>query len=1515
MARINRLRRSRSMTALLAMVVMTGVTGLTALTAPATMAAASSPGNPLPTYLNTRYSAEERAADLVSRMTLPEKVGQLSTNSAPAIPRLGVQQYTYWSEGQHGINTLGANQDNAGNGGPVKATSFPTNFASTMSWDPSLVYQETTAISDEARGFLDKSLFGTGQNNLGPSAGDYGSLTYWAPTVNMDRDPRWGRTDEAFGEDPYLVSTMAGAFVDGYQGNTMTGQSETGYLKVAATAKHYALNDEEDNRTGITSNVSDTDLRDYYTKQFAGLIENAHVSGLMTSYNAINGTPSVADTYTTNLLAQRTYGFDGYITSDCGAIGTTYLNYPSGHDWAPPGWTTDNNGATGVWTNTATGATMPSQAGGQAYALRAGTDLNCAGGENTLSNIEDAIKAGALSEGVINTDLVQLFTVRMQTGEFDPAGKNPYTKITKAQIQSPAHQALATEVADNSVVLLKNQAPAGSSSTSALLPLDPKTTNKIVVVGDLAGKVTLGDYSGDPSLQVDAAQGITAQLQAANPGAQVVYDACGTSTTTTKDAACSAATLADVKTADAVVVFVGTDSNVATEGTDRSSLAMPGDYDSLISQIHAVGNPRTVLAIQSDGPVTVDDVQGDFPSIIFSGYNGESQGTALADVLFGKQNPAGHLDFTWYADDSQLPAIDNYGLTPAETGSLGRTYMYFTGTPTYPFGYGLSYSSFRYSDVHAAPVANANGTVTVSLKVTNTGHTAGSTVAQVYASAQFQQSGVTFPKGQLVGFQRTNSLKPGQSQHITVNVPVAGLEIWDATTSKDVVHNGTYAFGVGGDSAHIAQSAAVKVTGSITPRVQTVTVQPDETGLQVGQSLDLTGKNPWIADDTTGTGSVPQGRDLSVTADNIVEAANNDGSIADLSKARVSYRSSDPRVASVNAKGLVTAVGDGTADITATVDGVSGTTPITVGHAVSVSAPALLQPGRTSTVTTTFTNTAKAGGGAARDVAITLDLPSGWTATATTPAQFGSVPAGTAVTTTWAVSVPTGAAGTFTLDADATLGGQHDSANYTQTAVPYSSLSAAFNNSAITSDSNRGCANLDGAGASYSEQALASVGVTPGAALVHDGLTFTWPSGGVCEADNVVAAGQTINVSGSGSTLGFLGTSAWGASSGTGTVTYTDGSTQPFTIGFGDWAHGTPPTGGDVAIRAPYGNQPGNQTGWQTTIEYFPVQLDPAKTMQSITLPPGNPQPSGGIPSLHIFAMSIKSDNLTITAPPTVDAGGTGSATTTLANPSSAALANVALALNLPSGWTATNTSPDTFDSVAAGATVATTWTVTAPTTQKPGPQVIGATETVGGTQAGLSGAATQVPYSSLTTGYNNVSITDDADHSPSGFNGGLDGGGNSFSAQALAAAGLSPGSTFTFDGTVFTWPNAAAGTPDNIEADGRAFDVTGSGTTLGLLGAAANGTSSGTITVTYTDGTSQQFTIGFGDWASTTPYTGGQVAVTSAYGNTSSGTSPWKASIFYDSVTLPTGKTVQSVVLPTAGTAPLHVFAAAVGN
>ena len=973
----------------------------------------------LPVYLNTHYSFAERAADLVSRMTLTEKVAQLQTNNAPAIPRLGVQQYTYWSEGQHGVNTLGADTDNGGTNDGVHATSFPVNFASTMTWDPQLTYQETSAISDEARGFLDKSLWGSAQNNLGPSAADYGSLTFWAPNVNMDRDPLWGRTNESFGEDPYLTSTMADAFVDGYQGETMTGQPETPYLKVAATAKHYALNNVEDSRHTGSSNATDANIRDYYTKQFASLVENAHVSGVMTSYNAVNGTPSPADTYTVDELLQATYGFDGYTTSDCGAIGDVYS--PSSHDWAPPGWTTDGT----TWTDTATGQQISAAAGGQAFAIRAGTQLNCSGGELTIQNIDAAINLGLLSTGVIDSALTKLFTVRMETGEFDPASQVAYTSISKSQIQSPAHQALAEKVAANDITLLQNNNVAGTSSK--LLPVNPATLSSVVVVGNLADTVTLGGYSGDPTLQVNAVQGITAAVKAANPAATVTFDACGTSTTATAPASCSAATQAAIKTASLVVVFAGSDLNVADESKDRTTLAMPGNYDSLFSQVAALGNPRTALVMQSDGPYDIQDAQQDFPAIVFSGYNGESQGTALAQVLFGQQNPAGHLDFTWYANDAQLAAMDNYGLTPSQTDGLGRTYMYFTGTPTYPFGYGLSYSSFAYSHIEVGPSAtSADGTVRVGFDVTNTGKTAGTTVAQLYAAPPGAATGDN-EREQLVGFQKTEQLRPGQTQHITLSVKVSSLSQWDETGLKQVVADGAYQFRVASDASDTVGSGTVDVHGAITPKVQSVTVQPGQVVFQSGQTLNLTGTNPWIAPDTD-----PSLEQNHATADSIVEAADNDQSFADLSKARVSYSSSDPRVATVSGAGVVTMRAPGAATIRVDVNGVTGTAPIVVQDPFSAQAPSVVKPATVVTATETFTNT---GDQPVHGLKLGLTAPSGWTVAAASPVSLSSVAPGQKVTADWDVTVPSSASPGTQTELDGTTAFTGAAGPYTESSV------------------------------------------------------------------------------------------------------------------------------------------------------------------------------------------------------------------------------------------------------------------------------------------------------------------------------------------------------------------------------------------------------------------------------------------------------------------------------------------------
>jgi len=1004
-------------------VLATGAAGLALAAIPGAARAAAAPVSRTtvaPLYLDTSYSFAERAADLVSRMTLAEKVAQLQTNSAPAIARLGLQQYTYWSEAQHGIDRLGADTAASSQGelSPT-ATSFPVNFATTMTWDPQLTYQETTAISDEARGFLDKSLWGTGQNNLGPSASDYGCLTFFAPTVNMDRDPRWGRTNEAFGEDPYLASVMAGAFVNGFQGQTITGERMTPYLKAAATIKHYALNNEEDDRHTGSSNTTDANIRDYYTKQFAGVVENAHVAGVMTSYNAVNGTPSPADTYTVNELLQATYGFHGYTTGDCDAITDIYS--ASSHGWAPPGWSTDGT----TWTNTASGVQISAAAGAQAYALRAGTQLNCPGTEMTTQNIEAAINLSMLSAGVIDSALTKLLTVRMETGEFDPASKVAYTTISKSVIQSPAHQALAETIAARDIVLLQNNDVSGTSSK--LLPADPAKLNSVVIVGNLADIVTLGGYSGVPTLQVSAVQGITTAVRAANPQATVTFDACGTSTTTTTAAVIPAATQTAIKSADLVIVFVGSDLNVADEGMDRTTLAMPGNFDSLVSQVAALGNPRTAMVVQADGPYDIEDAQPDFPAIVFSSYNGESQGTALAEVLFGKHNPSGHLNFTWYAGDSQLPDIGNYGLTPSQTGGIGRTYMYFTGTPTYPFGYGLSYTTFSYSGVKVGPGSvSAGGTVRASFDVTNTGTVAGSTAAQLYVAPEFTVPGVELPRQQLAAFQKTAVLAPGETQHITLVVETSGLSRWDQSSLKQVVYEGPYQFRVGPDSGTIAGSGTVRVHGELTRRVQHVTIQPDLVVFEPGETLNLTGKNSWITPDTDPALEQPH-----ADATYIIEAVNNDQSFVDLSRAQVAYSSSDPRVATVSRAGVVTMRAPGVTSIEVTVNGVTGSVPIVVRNAFSVQAPDIVKPATTITATATFTNT---GAQAVRGLVMSLDAPSGWTVTATTATSVANVGAGQQVTATWSVTIPgtvspgtlavldataafTGAAGPYTEDA------------------------------------------------------------------------------------------------------------------------------------------------------------------------------------------------------------------------------------------------------------------------------------------------------------------------------------------------------------------------------------------------------------------------------------------------------------------------------------------------------------------
>ena len=1030
-----------------------------------------------------------------------------------------------------------------------------------------------------------------------------------------------------------------------------------------------------------------------------------------------------------------------------------------------------------------------------------------------------------------------------------------------------------------------------------------------MIVGNLANTVTLGGYSGDPTLQVNAVQGITDAIHAVEPGRHRHLRR-----------------LRHLDHRDRAGVLLSGDQaaitvrrpgdrlrrhrrqTVASEGNDRASLTMPGNYNSLINQVAALGNPRTALVIQSDGPVDISATQGDFPAIVFSGYNGESQGTALADVLLGKQNPSGHLDFTWYQNDSQLPAMDNYGLTPSQTGGFGRTYMYFTGTPTYPFGYGLSYTTFTYSHVHANTRSVHGGRFGPGGprrdEHRNRGRGDGRAAvrgARLHRPRRSSCRASAWRASQRPACSRRGSPSTSRSRSRS-----AACRSGTRAASRRSSTTGTYQFQVGADAADAAGTVAVDVRGTITPRVQYVTVQPDQAIVKPGDTLNLTGKNPWIANDTSASLEQPH-----ATADNIVEAVNDDESFVDLAHARVRYSSSDPAVATVNRAGVVTALGAGVTTLRVTVNGVTGTAPIVVKQPFTLTAPAIVGPGDTVTATTTFPNT---GPSALRNLSMALTGPAGWTVTATSPATFAGVASGQTVRTTWSISAPASvASGGYTLKAEATFTGSSGTATSdapASIAVPYTSLASAFGNTGISDDSNTGAGSLDGGGLSYSAQALAAAGLTPGAAITHDGIGFTWPSAAAGSADNAVATGQTFALSGAGITLGFLGTGDWGTASGTGTITYTDGTTQQFGLSFSDWWSNAAQPGGDILASVPYINTASGKQTQQVSVYYAGVPLQAGKTVRYVTLPDAGDAVNGST-AMHIFAVGFGCCSFDVTAPATVTPGQTVTVRTILANASGAAVTNAAASLSAPSDWTATANGAASAASLGAGQSLPVTWSVAVPASAACGAYRLHGTATLtttAGTALSLpQDAAVNIVCQSLSAAFDNTGIT--ADSSPGGGN--FDGGGQSYSDSGLPA----PGSTVTVQTVNLTWPSATAGTADNVVAEGQTVDLSGSGSTLVFLGAADYGTASGTGTITYADGTTQSFSLTFADWYADAPQAGGTLVATS-HVNTSGGPGTQQAGIYSATVELQSGKTVASVTLPAVssgvaiGTTAMHIFA-----
>jgi beta-glucosidase-like glycosyl hydrolase len=942
------------------------------------------PVSKVPIYLNTSYTFEERAADLVSRLTPEEKESLLGNNMAP-VPRLGIKSYNVWSEALHGVLTFA--NPGVGLEGP---TSFPNSVALGSTWDPELIEREASAIADEAR-----AIFATGTKGL----------TFWSPVVEPIRDPRWGRTGETYGEDPFLVSAMAGGFVRGMVGNDPT------YLKTVPCAKHYFANNSEFDRHVSSSDMDGRDMREFYLSPYKKLIEEDNLPSIMSSYNAVNGVPTSASKYYLDTIARRTYGLDGYITGDCAAIEDIY----TGH----------------YYVETAEEAT--------AEGLKAGVDCDC--GNVYQSSTISALDQGLLTMADIDRALLNMFTIRMRTGEFDPPARVPYAQYQTNMVNSPANKALAREIATKTPVLLKNNSVVDSDIKA--LPLHPENTRKIALIGPQADEVELGPYSGRPaeenmvsplkgieryisekghSIEVvhssggntasksnlmyvagfelykpdgsvskfdatkytSASEGITVgsgmgsveQVRTIDDGSWTAYEnidladvdsmgiivnipteggiiearvgspdgnLVGTLTATAAsgrpvggvygagslmkikvnrlgvtepqtlflcynapdDAPIAEETLELARTSDVAIVFVGTDEKTATEEADRLTLLLPGNQVELIKSVSAV-NRHTIVVMQTLGCVEVEEFKNleNIPGIIWVGYNGQAQGDAIASVLFGDVNPGGKLNATWFKSVKDLPPITDYTLRGGE-GKNGRTLWYFDKEVSYEFGYGLSYTSFEYSNFKISESSvTPNDKITISVDVKNIGSYDGDEIVQIYMRTPDSPASLERPIKRLKGFKRV-TIPVGQTKTVRIDIDCGDLWFWDMEKKKLTFDQGKYLFEIGASSSDIKGIVSTTMSGALKPELKTVVAECGTIVLEHGLRTQTS-----------------------------ITAAMTDDSFFDMENAEVVYVSNNPAVATVDEKGLVTAQRTGVATITArvTIDGKteSGSFPVKV---------------------------------------------------------------------------------------------------------------------------------------------------------------------------------------------------------------------------------------------------------------------------------------------------------------------------------------------------------------------------------------------------------------------------------------------------------------------------------------------------------------------------------------------------------------------------------------------------------
>jgi len=806
-------------------------------------------------YMDSTQPIAARVKDLVNRMTLAEKVSQM-LYTAPAIERLNVAKHNWWNEGLHGVGRAGV------------ATVFPQAIGLAATWNEDLMQQVATAISDEARAKHHEAAR-HGIHEM------YTGLTYWSPNINIFRDPRWGRGQETYGEDPYLTARIGVAFVTGLQGN------DPNYLKLAATPKHFAVHSgPESLRHEFDAQINERDMRDFYLFAFEATIKEANAASVMGAYNRTNGEPCCASPTLLEKILRQEWGFDGYVVSDCEAIRDIFENHK----------------------------VVETAAEAAALAVKNGCELNCGCAYTALLT---SVEQGLIDEATIDQAVERLFKARFQLGMFDPLDAVPYAKIPIEVINSPAHQALALQAARESIVLLKNE--------GELLPLR-KDLASIAVIGPNADnlQVLLGNYHGTPTTAVTLLEGIRRQVCSET----TVYHALGCAladgmpplqpiptahlrprhqmTTETglngryyanakfageaqldqvdsqinftwrdsnpltgqwgdhfsvqwdgflvpprsgvyhlgangfseyrlyldgellvdnkmehhairkskaveleagrfyrlqldyvnegldpqiqllwtlPDVDYEAQALDVAQKADVVVMVMGLSPQLEGEempiqidgfaGGDRTDIKLPATQEKLLKKIHALGKP-VVLVLNNGSAVAVNWAAEHIPAIVEAWYPGQAGGTAVADVLFGDYNPAGRLPVTFYQSVDDLPPFEDYELE-------GRTYRYFKGEPLFPFGHGLSYTTFAYDKLQIEQLeVETGGQVAISVDVTNSGTRSGDEVVQLY----IRQAEETRSAMKLTGFKRL-SLEAGERKTVTFHLHTNQLGLYD----------------------------------------------------------------------------------------------------------------------------------------------------------------------------------------------------------------------------------------------------------------------------------------------------------------------------------------------------------------------------------------------------------------------------------------------------------------------------------------------------------------------------------------------------------------------------------------------------------------------------------------------------------------------------------------------------------------------------------------------------------------